>query len=107
MKTALNSLRDGAVLVIFPEGGRAPVDGQMREFQNGAFRIAQKANAAVIPVTITGGNRIWPQKQKYPRLFRRVAITYHPKVPASKTGGSAAEIASEVHASIAGRLGSE
>jgi hypothetical protein len=29
-------------------------------------------------VTITGGNRIWPRGKKYPRLFRRVSICYHP-----------------------------
>jgi 1-acyl-sn-glycerol-3-phosphate acyltransferase len=98
MKTAMNSLRDGAVLVVFPEGGRAFADGKMREFRAGAFRIAQKADVPVIPVTISGGNRIWPQKQKYPQLFRRVVIKYH--LPVQTKADSVEEIAATVRRSI-------
>ncbi len=78
MKEALRSLRNGAALTIFPEGGREFADGKMLEFKTGAVRIALQAGVPILPVTISGGNRIWPQKQKYPRLFRRVEVTYHP-----------------------------
>ncbi len=78
MKEAIETLGDGAVLTIFPEGGREFSDGEMLEFKTGAVRIAMLANVPVLPVTISGGNRIWPQKQKYPHLFRRVTIRYHP-----------------------------
>lgn len=78
MKEALRSLRDGAALTIFPEGGREFADGEMFTFKTGAVRIAIQAGVPILPVTISGGNRIWPQKQKYPRLFRRVEVTYHP-----------------------------
>ncbi len=78
MKEALRSLRDGAVLTVFPEGGREFADGKMFDFKTGAVRIALQAGVPILPVTIVGGNRIWPQKQKYPRLFRRVEIIYHP-----------------------------
>lgn len=102
MKTAIGALRDGSVLVIFPEGGRALADGRIQEFHLGAFRIAQKAGVPVIPVTITGGNRIWPQKQKYPRLFRRVSVTYHP--PVAPSGTETEQAAQRVRALIAGAL---
>lgn len=78
MKEAVRSLREGAVLTIFPEGGREFADGKMFEFKSGAIRIALQAGVPILPVTIRGGNRIWPQKQKYPSLFRRVEIIYHP-----------------------------
>ena len=78
MKEALRSLRDGAVLTVFPEGGREFADGEMLSFKEGAVRIALQAGVPILPVTVTGGNRIWPRGQKYPRLFRRVEITYHP-----------------------------
>ncbi len=78
MKEAIKTLRDGAVLTIFPEAAREFGDGEMLEFKTGAVRIAIQAEVPILPVTITGGNRIWPQKQKYPRLFRRVTIRYHP-----------------------------
>lgn len=78
MKEALKTLRAGAVLTIFPEGARSFEDGKMIPFKTGVVRIALQAGVPVLPVTISGGNLIWPQKQKYPRLFRRVTITFHP-----------------------------
>ena len=78
MKGALEGLRDGAVLTVFPEGAREFANGGMSEFKTGVVRIALQAGVPILPVTISGGNRIWPRKQKYPRLFRRVDVTYHP-----------------------------
>lgn len=78
MKVGIRSLRDGAALTLFPEGAREFADGKMLPFKTGAVHLAMHVGVPILPVTITGGNRIWPQKQKYPRLFRRVNIIYHP-----------------------------
>ncbi len=78
MKEALRELDKGAVLTIFPEGAREFADGRFFKFKTGAVRIAMQAGVPILPVTINGGNQIWPQKQKYPYLFRRVEIIYHP-----------------------------
>lgn len=78
MKSALRALNEGAVLTVFPEGAREFADGEFFPFKTGAVRIAIQAGVPILPVTIIGGNRIWPQKQKYPRLFRRIEIVYHP-----------------------------
>lgn len=77
MKESLKTLREGSVLVIFPEGAREFADGKFLDFKAGALRVAFQAGVPVLPVTISGGNRIWPQGQKYPRLFRRITVTYH------------------------------
>ena len=84
-KVSLRSLKDGATLVIFPEGAREFADGKMFEFKTGAMHIAIKAGVPVLPVTIRGGNHIWPQGRKYPRLFRRVEIIYHPLLRVNDT----------------------
>jgi 1-acyl-sn-glycerol-3-phosphate acyltransferase len=78
VKRALRALRDGAGLIIFPEGAREFADGKMFEFKTGVIHIAERAGVPILPVTISGGERIWPQKQKYPNLFRRVTIRFHP-----------------------------
>ena len=78
IKEALRAVRGGAILTVFPEGAREFENGQMLPFKTGAVRIALQAGVPILPVTVSGGHRIWPQKQKYPRLFRRVVITYHP-----------------------------
>ena len=87
MKKAFRSLRDGAALTVFPEGTREFADGEMLPFKTGAVRIALQAGVPILPVTINGGNLIWPQKQKYPRLFRRVIITYHPMLYVAEVAG--------------------
>jgi 1-acyl-sn-glycerol-3-phosphate acyltransferase len=36
-----------------------------------------EANVPILPVTIKGGNRIWPRGWRLPRLGK-VLVTYHP-----------------------------
>jgi 1-acyl-sn-glycerol-3-phosphate acyltransferase len=70
-------LRDGATLVIFPEGSRAFTDGELLDFKTGAVRMAIEAGVPILPVTIRGANQVWSREMKYPRPFEKVAITYH------------------------------
>ena len=53
IKSALKSLRSGMPLVIFPEGGRTR-DGQLQPFLPGAFFLAIKAQADIVPVALLG-----------------------------------------------------
>jgi len=51
IKSALRSLRSGMPLVIFPEGGRTR-DGQIQPFLPGAFFLAIKAQADIVPIAL-------------------------------------------------------
>jgi 1-acyl-sn-glycerol-3-phosphate acyltransferase len=51
VKSALRSLRSGMPLVIFPEGGRS-VDGRIQPFLPGAFFLAIKAQADIVPIAL-------------------------------------------------------
>ena len=51
IKSALRSLRKGMPLVIFPEGGRTP-DGNILPFLPGAFFLAIKAQAEIVPIAL-------------------------------------------------------
>ena len=53
IKSALKSLQKGMPLVIFPEGGRTP-DGHLQAFLPGAFFLAIKAQADIVPVALVG-----------------------------------------------------
>lgn len=86
-RETLRSLEDGAILTIFPEGAREFEDGHFLPFKTGAVRIALIAGVPILPVTVRGGNRIWPQKQKYPNIFRRVEIIYHPLLQLTENEG--------------------
>ena len=51
VKSALKSLRNGMPLVIFPEGGRTR-DGKLQPFLPGAFFLAIKAQADIVPIAL-------------------------------------------------------
>ena len=77
IRRSLQWLRDGGAVVIFPEGGRSTATGDLERFKAGAVRLALEANVPILPVTIKGGNQIWPRGQSLPRLGK-VLVTYHP-----------------------------
>ncbi len=53
LNRASDSLRKGTPLVVFPEGGRSK-SGRLQPFMGGAFYVAIRAQAPVVPVTIVG-----------------------------------------------------
>ena len=77
IRRTLQWLREGGAVVIFPEGGREQADGQLDRFKGGAVRLALEAGVPILPVTIRGGNKVWPLGQHVPRLAE-VEIIYHP-----------------------------
>jgi acyl-[acyl-carrier-protein]-phospholipid O-acyltransferase/long-chain-fatty-acid--[acyl-carrier-protein] ligase len=62
MRTIINAVRDGDMLVIFPEG-RITVTGSLMKVYDGAAMIADKSDAMVVPVRIDG-----PQATMFSRL---------------------------------------
>ena len=54
-------LKSGRSVHIFPEGTRS-ADGKLLPFKRGAFLVAQKGEAPVLPVTIIGSHLITPKK---------------------------------------------
>jgi 1-acyl-sn-glycerol-3-phosphate acyltransferase len=75
-RRSLQWLAAGGVVMIFPEGARAYRDGSVSRFKSGAARLALEAGVPVLPVTLRGGNAVWPRGQLLPRPGR-VEIIYH------------------------------
>ena len=71
------SLRNGMPLVIFPEGGRSP-SGQMQDFMGGAFYMAIKAQAPVVPIVLVGTYDLLPMNSFYLRPGRVEMIIGEP-----------------------------
>jgi 1-acyl-sn-glycerol-3-phosphate acyltransferase len=59
IRSAVRSLQAGMPLVIFPEGGRTP-DGRIKPFMPGAFYLAIKAQADIVPVALVGTYELLP-----------------------------------------------
>ena len=51
---ALNVLRDGKALGIFPEGTRNKTDAFLLPFKYGCVSMAKKTDAYIVPVSVTG-----------------------------------------------------
>jgi 1-acyl-sn-glycerol-3-phosphate acyltransferase len=76
IRRSLQWLRDGGAVVIFPEGARSTATGSLERFKVGAVRLALEAQVPILPVTIKGGNRVWPKGWRFPRLGK-IVVTYH------------------------------
>ncbi len=60
MRTALNYLKNGEVVGIFPEGGRRQ-ENSFDELKQGAAYLAVKSNCPVVPVLIEGTGQALPK----------------------------------------------
>ncbi len=59
LKRAVDGLRAGMPLVVFPEGGRSPT-GQIQPFMKGAFYLAIKAGVNIVPMALVGTYEVLP-----------------------------------------------
>ncbi|HEV8168780.1 MAG TPA: lysophospholipid acyltransferase family protein, partial [Pyrinomonadaceae bacterium] len=107
IRRSLQWLRDGGAVVIFPEGARSTVEGSLDRFKAGAVRLALEADVPILPVTIKGGNRVWPRGWRFPRMGK-IVVTYHPpyhvKCPDEETRAYARRESERLAAVIASAL---
>ncbi len=68
-KLAIQRLRGGHMIGIFPEGTRSRT-GDLLPFESGYLRLAQQARVPVLPITLTGTYRIWPPHQRLPKRIK-------------------------------------
>jgi len=66
LKTALKRLKQGEMVLVFPEGTRSD-DGRIRPFRPGFCTLAQRSGAAILPAAIEGAFQVWPRGRKFPR----------------------------------------
>lgn len=63
VREAIKRLKEGAALVLFPEGSRT-FDGELQPIAPGVGLIAKKAGVPVVPCVIEGSFDAWPRDQK-------------------------------------------
>jgi len=70
---ALETLRDGKLLGIYPEGTRSP-DGRLHRGRTGVARLALAAGVPVVPCGVIGSDKVMPKGVKFPRLKGRLEV---------------------------------
>jgi len=83
-------LDSGEALVVFPQGS---ILGIEVAFWKGAFRLAERLDAWVLPVALTGSHRVW----EYPysplvRFGQTISVRVFPPVPPDRAVREAAAI---------------
>ncbi len=72
------AMKAGNSFLVYPEGTRSP-DGRLQPFKKGVFVMALKAGAPIVPVSVSGSNKIMP-KGKFVMRPGSVRITFHDSV---------------------------
>lgn len=72
-RLARRILDEGHVLFVFPEGTRSP-DGALQAARDGVAVLALRSGAPIVPVGISGSDRVWPRSRKLPRPGGRLTI---------------------------------
>ena len=74
IRIAAAALKQGGILIIFPEGVRSP-DGLLKELKHGFAILARELSLPVVPVWIDGAFEAWPRSRRWPRPGR-VRVTF-------------------------------
>ncbi|MFE9244030.1 lysophospholipid acyltransferase family protein [Nocardiopsis sp. NPDC006938] len=87
MNNSVEVINGGEVFGIFPEGSRSP-DGRLYKGQTGLAWLALSTGAPVVPVALTGTDRILPPGRRVPS-FNRVGVRFGEPVDLSPWEGKA------------------
>lgn len=69
LKETLRRLKQGDIVVVFPEGTRSD-DGEVSRLKPGFAAVARRAKVAIVPAAVDGAHLAWPRDRRLPRLTR-------------------------------------
>ena len=98
MRAGAYGLRQGRVLVLFPEGERS-IDGPPKTFKKGAAILAIHTKCPVVPVALEGFFEAWPRGEKFRGLSNlkvRFLDPVYPPAPGPNPEAQYAEMTAEI-----------
>ena len=106
LKSGMKWLDDGVNLCTFPEGTRSR-SGRLMPFKNGAFKMAHKAGAPVIPMSICRAGDVMPAYWMFPYrpAWGHCKVVVHE--PVESKGKTEEELAQDVRDAIIAGLPEE
>ena len=71
-------IKKGNSMIIFPEGTRSKSD-RIGTFKNGSIKLATRAEATIVPLTIKGSWHVWEENHKIAPA--NIKFSIHPPIP--------------------------
>lgn len=99
LKESLRRLKDGEMLLIFPEGTRTR-DGEVAMLKPGFLALARRAKAPLLPVALDGSYESWPRRNLLPQPAVIQVRFAPPLTPELMSKMSDEELLSEVNCRI-------
>jgi 1-acyl-sn-glycerol-3-phosphate acyltransferase len=100
VKETLKRLRQGAVVILFPEGSRS-FDGRLGPMKPGVIMIAERARVPIVPAAVAGTFEGWPRNRLFPGAHA-IRIEYgEPLYPKDIAGLSTDALTTLIHDRIA------
>lgn len=100
VKEILRRLKDGKLVVVFPEATRTR-DGRIGAINPNSLLIAKKARATIVPCVIDGAFEAWPRTAVVPRPVR-MYVSYCDPITVSQVQAWPIE---QITAAVAERMG--
>jgi long-chain acyl-CoA synthetase len=75
MRAGAYGLRQGRVLILFPEGERS-IDGEPKVFKKGAAILSSHLQVPIVPVAIEGFYEVWPRGKRFFQKFNPLRMTF-------------------------------
>ena len=105
MRACEATIAEGNSIMMFPEGTRSP-DGRLRAFKPGAFQIAQRTRAPVLPIIVHGTSQALPKRGFVLQGRHQIRIRVLKEIPYATFADKSVEaLTAEVRELIAAKLG--
>ena len=75
IRRAIELLKAGYVVLLFPEGSRTP-DGAVHRLQEGVMVLIRRVRPTIVPVAVEGAYDAWPIWRKRPRIGGPIATAF-------------------------------
>ena len=105
MAACEEALAGGSSIMMFPEGTRS-LDGRLKAFKHGAFTLAQRMRAPILPIVVTGTAAALPKRGFVLQGRHAIRIRVLEAIPYARFANESAEtLAEQVRSIIAAELG--
>jgi 1-acyl-sn-glycerol-3-phosphate acyltransferase len=104
LEEAAQRIRQGASVVLFPEGHRSRTPGEMLPFKTGSFHLAVRAGVPIVPITLNGTRYVHEPDTLHMRSGQTEMIIHPPIATAGLTRDDVQKLSEQVRQVLLSRF---